>query len=295
MCGSKNGSIKILLPDDILKNISHLMYKTTILGIIARFCSIYKVKEIIIYDSGETWKQKGYDLEIIQDVMNYLATPQYLRKKIFFKKKTLAYVGILPPLNTPNHPPEVKKDDEIFQEDDLTYRIGRIEKIIDGTAWIDIGLNKEYPLEYKNDEKIHQLVNVMVRKTGNEISCKFIEEKEIPLYWGYKIIINREDFNALILRLKKFHFLIATSKYGEDYRYLIKKMGDKIDLARENSIVIFGPRSGGLGRFFRTLNEMREHFDVLVNLFPDSGTKSVRLEEAIPIGFLFYELKKEKD
>jgi predicted SPOUT superfamily RNA methylase MTH1 len=115
------------------------------------------------------------------------------------------------------------------------------------------------------------------------------------LYWGYKIIINREKFNTLVSRLKKFHFLIATSKHGDDYSHLIKKGEKEKDDKRKNTIIVFGPRAEGLGRFFNTVNDMKEQFDMVVNLFPDSGTKSIRLEEAIPFGLSFYKLKKEYD
>ncbi|MFX0100356.1 MAG: putative RNA uridine N3 methyltransferase [Candidatus Hodarchaeota archaeon] len=296
MCESKNDSIKILLPNDILKNINHLMHKTLVLGNIARFCSIFKVNEIIIYDSGETWKQKGFDISIIEDVLSYLATPQYLRKKIFVKQKTLAYAGVLPPLNTPNHPREVTERDEIFKEEKPCYRVGRIERVTNDKAWIDVGLSKEVELKHTTDVKLNQLVNLKMMETGQGITCNIIDESEVPFYWGYKITIKREGLHPLLSNLKKSSVLIATSKHGDNYKDLTQEGAKKnLDFTGKNITVVFGPRSTGLIRFFKSFDKMMDNFDLIINLFPDPGTKSIRLEEAIPIALFFIQkIKKNR-
>lgn len=294
MCGSKNGSIKILLPDDILKNISHLMYKTIVLGNIARFCSIYKVKEIIIYDTGETWKQKGFDLEIIDDVLNYMATPQYLRKKIFFKKKTLTFAGILPPLNTPNHPQESTDIGEIFRESSPSYRVGRIERVSRNITWIDAGLTKEIELPYINEKRSGQLVNLKLEKAGQDILGHIIEEKDIPQYWGYNLTVKRKTLMEIIPILKDSNIIIATSKHGINYLDIIcEESYLNLDFKNKDVFLIFGPRKTGLLKFFNSINEMENNFDLIVNLFPDPGTLSIRLEESIQIALFFIQKLKK--
>src|SRR5512136_2119921 len=92
-------NLKVYLPTDLLRNITTIEQKTLLIGDISRYCAIYKVDEINLYDIPDSWKEKGFELTLIEDVLNYQMTPQYLRKYRFERRRTLSAVGLLHPLN----------------------------------------------------------------------------------------------------------------------------------------------------------------------------------------------------
>jgi predicted SPOUT superfamily RNA methylase MTH1 len=51
--------------------------------------------------------------------------------------------------------------------------------------------------------------------------------------------------------------------------------------------LFFGSRDNGLRGFFGSFDEFKSGFDLILNTFPNSHTKSIRLEEAIPISLNF--------
>ena len=63
----------------------------------------FRVNEIIVYPDNTKVDQRR-DLDFIALLLNYLETPQYLRKALFKLEPDLQYAGILPPLRTPHHP-----------------------------------------------------------------------------------------------------------------------------------------------------------------------------------------------
>ncbi len=59
---------------------------------------------------------------------------------------------------------------------------------------------------------------------------------------------------------------------------------------RRAASIFFGPRSGGLMQFFQSRESFLSSFDYVINCLDDPGTKSIRLEEAIPITLALYGL-----
>ena len=105
-------------------------------GQLARALVIFNIDEVIIFDEGGKdritggggkgttegeYKSVGNKKSSEKDpnvflarVLQYLETPQYLRKSFFPKHKDLQYAGILNPLDCPHH---MRIDDEVdFRE-----------------------------------------------------------------------------------------------------------------------------------------------------------------------------------
>ena len=81
---------------------------------------------------------------------------------------------------------------------------------------------------------------------------------------------------------------MATSKYGKNYNEFLHPNVNKTILNKFNEILIFfGTREKGLSEFFNNKKEMQQAFDIVVNLFPNTSIKSIRLEESIPIALFF--------
>src|SRR5208337_443950 len=92
----------VVLPASIVADTPHLREKTAKLGSIARSCSIFGVDQIIIYGDDPDHNQKQ-DFDTCVNILRFLETPQYLRRRLFSIGPDLRFVGILPPLQIPSH------------------------------------------------------------------------------------------------------------------------------------------------------------------------------------------------
>ncbi len=285
-------NLKIFLPTDLLRNITTIEQKTLLLGDISRYCAIYKVDEINFYDIPDSWKEKGFELTLIEDVLNYQMTPQYLRKYRFERRRTLSAVGLLHPLNTPNHPVEKEKLDILLENGGVMYRQGIVVKLVGKVASIDIGLANPVEMHERNQLREGQMIDVKISRTEERIEVVPEERKNIPVYWGYIVNILDTPLPEIAETLKRIDITIATSKHGKLFKEILKAGTRGASAGRKATSIFFGPRSGGLLQFFQSLESFISSFDYVLNCFDDPGTKSVRLEEALPItlalhGFMF--------
>lgn len=99
--------LSIAIPSSALINENDPKIKTFKIGMIARACAVFRVDEIIIYRDPRLDESR-----FIKDVLEYMETPQYLRKYIPIKR-TLRFAGVLPPLKIPSHKPKQVKVGEI--------------------------------------------------------------------------------------------------------------------------------------------------------------------------------------
>ena len=95
--------LAIAIPASVISDTPHLREKTSKIGLIGRAAAIFRVDEIIVYPDNPKADQVR-DLDFIALLLNYLETPQYLRKRLFKIEPSLQFAGILPPLRTPHHP-----------------------------------------------------------------------------------------------------------------------------------------------------------------------------------------------
>ena len=70
------GELEIAIPSNILEDCQSLYTKSQKLSLIARSASIFQINKIYIYKVKRT-----DDSNFISLLLNYLVTPQYLRKK----------------------------------------------------------------------------------------------------------------------------------------------------------------------------------------------------------------------
>ena len=129
------GELEIAIPSNILEDCQSLSAKSQKLSLIARSASIFQINKIYIYKV-----KRRDDSRFISLLLNYLVTPQYLRKKLFPISNALKFAGALPPLKIPSH--LVSKDLSSFTN--LQPRQGLILNYNQKTnsSIIDLGLNK---------------------------------------------------------------------------------------------------------------------------------------------------------
>tara|TARA_B100000029_G_C17538648_1_gene945826 strand:- start:225 stop:1031 length:807 start_codon:yes stop_codon:yes gene_type:complete len=254
----------IAIPDSSLNDEKTLENKTRKIAIIARASGIFKVDEIIIYKDG---KENEQDSKLLLTVLRYLATPQYFRRKIFQKTNLLKFAGALPPLKTPNQT-TTPNSNEIKIGD---YREGLIIGI-KGKKFIDIGI-KEL-ITYTGKQNIGKKVITIIKTKHPNLTIKEVSKDEIPYYWCYNV---RQSGNLFTLLTNWNGVKILTSRKAKS---LNQSNIEKIKKSNESILVVFGSTKKGihdiLGNKINNLNNGK-----IANFFPNQGTETVRLEEAI--------------
>ena len=271
----KPRSLSILLPSSLAIDASDLRSKTAKIGQIARAASVFRADKIVIYrdpDLDET--------ELIERILNYAETPQYLRKRLFPLAGDLRYAGTIPPLRTPHHP-----DAEKIEIGDV--RVGVVVRVHENGSWVDIGSKRSAFLNVSMQKG--ERVNVQV--TSNKpLKAVPVDDDEITGYWGYSVARAGTLSGALAPTQAQTPGLrIATSRYGESIDVdLLRKIGAESGSA--DVLVVFGAPHKGISEIMdeekREAKEKKEEsfiaeFDYTLNTLPDQGTETVRLEEAI--------------
>ena len=102
--------ISVAIPDSSLSDEKGLREKTLKIGKFARTFSIFGIEKIVIYeDSTETRKKS--DMCLLNLILEFLNTPQYLRKSMYPMNSDLSYIGLLPPIRAPQHTSKVRIKD----------------------------------------------------------------------------------------------------------------------------------------------------------------------------------------
>jgi len=269
----KPRSLSILLPSSLAIDASDLRSKTAKIGQIARAASVFRADRIVIYrdpDLDET--------ELIERILSYAETPQYLRKRLFPLAGDLRYAGTIPPLRTPHHP-----DAEKIEIGDM--RVGVVVRVHENGSWVDIGSKRSAFLNVS----MQKGERVNVRVTSNKpLKAVPVDDDEIAGYWGYSVARAGSLSRALTLTPG---LRIATSRYGESIDAdLLRKIG--AESGSGDVLVVFGAPHKGISEIMdeekrRKKGEEKRgksfiaEFDYTLNVLPDQGTATVRLEEAV--------------
>jgi predicted SPOUT superfamily RNA methylase MTH1 len=267
-------TLSIALPASIISDTPHLREKTSKIGLIARSAAIFRVNEIILYpDNAKINQQK--DLAFIALLLNYLETPQYLRKGLFKLEPDLQYAGILPPLRTPHHPLSGKTKHLKVGD----YREGLVlSEQKEGLA-VDIGVQQPALLRQKQfavgERLTLQVINVRGSVEVQPASCE-----DIPVYWGYRVQVEKRSFGQ-ISEDKGFDLKIATAKIGDNFMDVKGRIADKWSCSK-HVLVGFGAPSRGLHEIVEDEHlKLNDLADFVVNIVPNQGTVTVRAEEAL--------------
>ena len=160
--------MSIAIPGSIIANAQSPELATALAGQIARAAAVFSVDEIVVFDDGCAGKvadasATGGDAggfgkkkdrgrmgkrrfsaigtsdpnEFLVRVLEFLETPQYLRRALFPVHRDLKLVGLLPPLDTPHH---------MKMQDWTPYREGVVvnRPVKAGAgSYINVGLRKE--------------------------------------------------------------------------------------------------------------------------------------------------------
>jgi predicted SPOUT superfamily RNA methylase MTH1 len=267
--------LAIAIPASVISDTPHLREKTSKIGLIGRAAAIFKVDEIIVYpDNLAKGKQKSEAI-LIATLLEYMETPQYLRKRLFKLDPRLRFAGILPPLRTPHHPLTRKIEDLKVGE----YREGvALSRTKEGVL-VDIGV--EHPALLRETQwALGKRLTVQIVKTGEHVEVQTLSKDGISDYWGYAVTVENHSFGKLV-ESGKFDLKIATSKIGARFMDVAEKLAEKWKKANR-TLVAFGAPTRGLHEIVRAEGaNLYDVVDFVVNTVPEQGTETVRTEEAL--------------
>ncbi|TVP39916.1 putative RNA uridine N3 methyltransferase [Candidatus Nitrosocosmicus arcticus] len=266
-------SFDVSIPDSFLYDTSTEIDKTLKIFQLSRALSIFRVNNLYIYHDKLLNASKK-DLQFMVTILEYLDTPQYLRRKLYPKLEILKNVGKLHPIRSHHHKDRVEIRDVKSGE----IRVGVVEKGRDA-YFVDVGFNIpiEYNGKYRHDGR---KVNVKLLKHKNSINAIDIEKNEITeLYWGYNVYQIKDLKNIM----EKFPVanIILTSKHANYFNPSENEFSRMNRSLGNNSIlVVFGSPKFGLSSILsKDKMDISKYYSY--NFFPNQGTQTVRLEESI--------------
>ena len=259
----------VALPDTVLSDTKNLRDKTIKLGSIARSCAIFKVNKIFFYrDHTST----SGEFELIRIILEYLDTPQYLRKQLYGMKKELQYAGLLPPIRTPHHK-LIEKNSEIQFG---SFRQGIVVKK-SGQYYVEVGLSNLIPVEGPASKGSR----VTVRFTSQypNLRCEVTERGNVNTYWGYEV----KEANSLQKLIKSLNpdISIITSRRGIPLIDIWQKLVTEIHNAYTILVVFGAPRSGVKEILAKDKVNLQDLSQYVLNSLQEQGTATIRTEEAL--------------
>jgi len=260
----------IALPDSFLVDTGGLREKTVRVGMIARAAAIFQVTRVYIYRHAA--RSKPGDLELIRNLLEYLDLPQYLRRRLYPKAPEFSYAGLLPPLRTPPHLVPSRMEDVKLGDHREGIVIRSAERLM-----VDIGLHESAILRGRGREG--ERVTVRITSISPTVQCELSSRDELPGYWGYRVYTSPSLL--ALLKQSSSDITLVTSRRGVDVASNWARVLEKLSRVR-SVLVVFGSNREGVFEILRQDNSEPHQFtDLVLNLFPEQGAATVRVEEAV--------------
>ncbi|KAM7278016.1 hypothetical protein ACFE04_005150 [Oxalis oulophora] len=291
-------TVSIAIPGSIIDNAQSLELATRLAGQLARAATIFRIDEVVVFDN----KSSSYDVSAVDTsdeeesgaaflmrILQYLETPQYLRKALFPKHNNLRFVGMLPPLDAPHH---------LRKHEWGPYREGVILKEKPSKSkgsLVDVGLAKSIVVDQELESGVRVTVAMGTnRSLDSDVPRQVVSSskprEEAGMYWGYKVRYapNISSVFEGCPHKGGYDHLIGTSEHG-----LVIKSSELIIPTFRHLLIAFGGLAG-LEECVEEDNNLkgktaRDVFDAYLNVCPHQGSRTIRTEEAIFISLQYFQ------
>lgn len=354
--GGRSYTLSVAIPGSIVLNAQSPELQSRLAGHVARTCAIFNVDEIVIFEEGDVYQEEpvsqslrglggrhaagpkrqhhaeqanGVEEEnqegearsfdphtFLARVLQYLETPQYLRKSLFPMHRDLRLAGLMPPLDCPHH---------LRFEDISDYREG---VTVETPHWVNrnkhhssaqsvyVNVGLRDPIDAELPDAASSLdvgTRVTVRMPSVDVygaKGRLVSPREpvenSGLYWGYSVRLapslssllttcpySSEDGYDLVMGTSErgcsLSDLINTTLSGTP---MVTPEGETIEplpTSFKHAIIVFGGLSGlemaveadqGIKLDRHTARNL---FDAWINVVENQGSRTVRTEEAIMI------------
>jgi predicted SPOUT superfamily RNA methylase MTH1 len=264
-------TLSVAIPDSSLIDSKSLLEKSLRVAQFARALSIFRVEKVYVYHDASSTVRPD-DSKLITLLLEYLDTPQYLRKLLYPKMKLLQFAGMLPPIQSPHHKRFIRAS-EIRGEE---TRAGVLLR--DRGKWVvDVGLDRTVPF-VGNTEVTRRANFKLSAKKGQLVATEIIGKVGDSEYWGYNVIIV-PALSEITSRHSSVIFLVTTRK-GKPVPLIIPSLTKRLKHASE-VVLIFGSPRNDVWEIANRIDTDLISSSLAVNMFPLQGTRTVRLEEAL--------------
>jgi len=261
--------LSVALPSSFTKDVPHLREKTSRVGLIARSLAIFRVDEVLVYDD-RTGSGSAREANLVEKLLAYQETPQYLRKTLFKQDPDLQFSGILPPLRIPSHP-------NIGEP-----RKGEIREalVLESGARSIVNAGFRAMVEVSSRLKLLERVTIELVQTSPQLKGELVEPTRFPIYWGFRVTRTNLTLGRLI-RSRSQDLTISTSRRGKGVREVLSELTLRWK-SSQRPLVIFGSPSEGVPEILaKEGTDLTKIADFNLNMIPSQGVETVRTEEAI--------------
>ncbi|KHN02693.1 Hypothetical protein glysoja_015935 [Glycine soja] len=242
-------TVSIAVPGSIIDNVPTLELATRLAGQIARAATIFRINEVVVFDNksnpdNDSVLDNSNDesgASFLMQILQYLETPQYLRKALFPMHNSLRFVGLLPPLDAPHH---LRKHEWGPYREGVTVKERHLNS---GATLVDVGLVKNVIVDqiFKPGRRVTvamgtdrnldsvpyfsdcaNLTVVLIVIMSYPSSCNALPShvvssskptREEGTYWGYQVRY-AHNISAVFKDCaykRGYDFIIGTSEHGQ--------------------------------------------------------------------------------
>ncbi|KAI4317781.1 hypothetical protein L6164_025623 [Bauhinia variegata] len=292
-------TISIAVPGSIIDNTQSFELATRLAGQIARAATIFRINEVVIFDNKSnpaedsdvftpTNSEEESGAAFLIRILQYLETPQYLRKALFPKHNSLRFVGLLPPLDAPHH---LRKHEWGPYREGVTVNERNSNPV--GTL-VDVGLSKHVVVDQILEPGRRITVAMGANRNLDADLLRQVASSSKPreegMYWGYQVRYAHNLSSVFKDSTYKggYDYIIGTSEHGQiinsselkipPFRHLLIAFGGLAGL--EESIEEDGKLKG---------KNAPDIFNSYLNTCPHQGSRTIRTEEAIFISLQYFQ------
>ena len=275
--------LSFAIPSSFVDIYPNRTQQTQQIGRIARAAAIFQVSDILVYQDANNATQRK-NSQLISRVLEYMETPQYLRKHLFGKLHELRFVGLLPPLRTPHHP--LAKHARNLKNGEIRegFAYQDKQKIV-----VDIGVEEPLLLMEKHPKKLPTRITVRIHRTGNgRLVAQPCTPPDPSIYWGYKTRQIQQPLTDFLQKSSSYKLIIAATRKGE----LVDNQVTSLRRAWQKAghlLILFGSHEEGLDTIFRRMgHDLSSITKYQVNFLAHQGVATIRVDEAILIGLTIF-------
>ncbi len=261
--------VSVALPASLTLDIPHLREKTARLGFVSRALATFRVEEAIIY-RDRAGAEIDREARLIEKMLTYIETPQYLRKLVFKMDPDLQYAGTLPPLRTPNHPDKQNPSPGLLREG-VVVQSGP-------SSMVEAGFRNV--VRVKSKLPTSDRITIRLTRISPELEGEIVEPSGLTIYWGFRVARGNVSLSEIV-RNRKFDLTISTSRKGTDVRKITLELREKWKSSKRPLIVFGSPNEGVPEILARSGMNVSDAMDFDLNTIPDQGVETVRTEEAL--------------
>jgi methyltransferase len=261
--------VSVALPASLTLDIPHLREKTGRLGFVSRALATFRVENAIIY-RDKPGTEIDREARLIEKILTYVETPQYLRRLLFKMDPDLQYAGILPPLRTPNHPDKQSPSPGLLREG-VVVQSGP-------SSMIEAGFSSL--VRVSSALQASGRVTIRLTRVSPELEGEIVKSSGLTIYWGFRVARGNVSLSEIV-RSKNFDLTISTSRKGVDVREITPELREKWKSSRRPLIVFGSPNDGVPEILARSGLNISNTMDLDLNTIPNQGVETVRTEEAL--------------